>query len=445
MFINRDKIILEDGINYKILSSLIKQWQSKELPRLKKLGEEYNRQMSDNIVINHAKYITDTITNFVFGKAVQYTNGNSELYVENMVLIDEDSHNNILGKHQSIYGCGFEYIFINEEDMVDLAVLSPLNTMIIYSNDIVPKPIMGVYITENLDEEGAIESYNILAYTDTYVVEYQGKEIDKCVVTRLEPHYFGRVPILECKNNEERKGDFEDLVGLIHAYEDLQTNRVFDKKQFVEKLLVITNSSLGDTLEEFEASKQILKEGGILELESSDGATASAQFISQTFNEDQVETLKDALLEDIFRMARIPNLSDEAFGNTASGISLKYKLFGTETLASEKERQFKRTLRERLAIVNNIYTLKGGKMELSDVDITMIRNIPTSKEEALSELQATEGILSLATRIARYDSEINVEEEIARLQEEKQFNMNLVSQQFGNYEYGSEEEDIEEE
>ena len=84
-------------------------------------------------------------------------------------------------------------------------------------------------------------------------------------------------------------------------------------------------------------------------------------------------------------------------------------------------------------------------MELSDVDITMIRNIPTSKEEALSELQATEGILSLATRIARYDSEINVEEEIARLQEEKQFNMNLVSQQFGNYEYGSEEEDIEEE
>lgn len=443
MFIDRNKLILEDGINYKLLSSLIKQWQNKELPRLKKLDEEYNREMSKNIVINHAKYITDTITNFVYGKPVQYTNGNSEVYVDNMTMIDEDSHNNILGKHQSIYGRAFEYMFINEEGMIDFAVLSPLNTIVIYSNDIVSKPILGVYIVENYDENGELESYNILCYTDEYVAEYQGKEIDKCVIVRLEPHYFGRVPILECKNNEERKGDFEDLIGLIHAYEELQTNRIFDKKSFVEKLLVITNSSLGDTIEEFEMSKQILKEGGILELASDDGANANAQFISQTFNEDQVETLKKALLEDIFRMARIPNLSDEAFGNTTSGISLRYKMFGTETLASEKERQFKRMLRQRLAIVNNIYTLKGGKMELSEVDITMVRNVPTSKEEALQELMQTDGILSLATRIARYDSEIDVEEEIARLQAEKEANVKLYENSFGNYAYGSEDDEEE--
>ena len=56
-------------------------------------------------------------------------------------------------------------------------------------------------------------------------------------------------------------------------------------------------------------------------------------------------------------------------------------------------------------------------------------------DERLNELQATEGILSLETRLSRYDSEIDVKEEIKKLQAEKEANMELMQNSFGNYHY----------
>ena len=49
---------------------------------------------------------------------------------------------------------------------------------------------------------------------------------------------FGAVPIIEYRNNEERQGDFEQLISLIDAYNLLQTDRISDKEAFVDALLV---------------------------------------------------------------------------------------------------------------------------------------------------------------------------------------------------------------
>ena len=144
-------------------------------------------------------------------------------------------------------------------------------------------------------------------------------------------------------------------------------------------------------------------------------------------------------------MAKIPNLADESFTNAQSGISLRYKLYGTEIIAQEKERNFKRMLRQRLEMINNIYNLKNVGMELGDIDIIFVRNIPTSSAERLEELQGTEGILSLATRIMRYDPEIDVDEEMKKIEEEKSNEADLVNRQFSNYVINQNEDQPEEE
>ena len=41
-----------------------------------------------------------------------------------------------------------------------------------------------------------------------------------------EPHAFGKVPIIEYKNNPEFLGDFEPVISLIDAYNLLQSDRV---------------------------------------------------------------------------------------------------------------------------------------------------------------------------------------------------------------------------
>ena len=439
------KLILEDNsINFKLLVKLIDTFKTQKVNKLKNLYDHYNRPISNDITINLEKYITDTIVYYTFGEPIQYANV-SEEFINNMTMIDEDSHNVALAIDQSVFGRAYEYITINEDGEVDLINLSPLNTFVVYNNDIVPKPILGVYMIEEYDEEDCLEGYNVLCWSDAFTYKYYGQDLDKLQLVEVAEHYFGEVPVLELKNNKEEKPDFADVIGLIEAYEQLQTDRIVDKNQFVNKLLVIINSSLGDTDEEFQESKKILKEGGILELSGSGENTPSAQFISQAFNEADVDILKKSLENDIFRMAKIPNLADESFTNAQSGISLRYKLYGTETIAQEKERNFKKMLRQRLEMINNIYNLKNVGMELGDIDIIFVRNIPTSAAERLEELQGTEGILSLATRIMRYDPEIDVDEEIKKIEEEKSNEADLVNRQFSNYVINQNEDQPEEE
>ena len=427
------KLILEDNsINFKLLVKLIDTFRTQKVNKLKNMYNRYNRPLSHNITINLEKYITDTIVYYTFGEPIQYSNV-SEEFINNMTIIDEDSHNVEMAMDQSIFGRAYEYITINEDGEVDLINLSPLNTFVVYNNDIVPKPILGVYMMEEYDEEGCLEGYNVLCWSDAFAYKYYGQDLDKLQLIEVAEHYFGEVPVLELKNNKEEKSDFADVIGLIKAYEQLQTDRIVDKNQFVNKLLVIINSSLGDTDEEFQESKKILKEGGILELSGSGENTPSAQFISQSLNEADVDVLKKSIENDIFKMAKIPNLADESFSNAQSGISLRYKLYGTEIIAQEKERNFKRMLRQRLEMINNIYNLKNVGMELGDIDIIFVRNIPTSAEERLQELRETEGILSLETRIMRYDPEIDVNEEIKKIEEEKTNEADLVNRSFSNY------------
>lgn len=436
-FINEGELYTnEEELDIKVISEYIELFQAKYQSKLKMLEEKYNRELSEEVVVNLQKYIVDTVTSYTFGEPIQYSNV-SEDYIDNMTEIDEDSHNILLAKDMAIFGRAYEFIFVDEDtDNVQLINLSPINTFIIYSDDIIPRPLVGVHFYGNFDRNGAIVGYTILCYTPFTQYKFVGQNLDSLSIEVESDNYFGAVNILEVKNNPEMKSDFADVNGLITKYEELMSDRIDDKNSFVNKLLVITNSSLGDTQEEFEESKRILRNGGILELENDgDGSGATAQFISQSFNEADVEILRKALLDDIFRQAKIPNLSDESFGNASSGISLRFKLYGTEMLASEKERNFKKHIRARLKIINNLYTLQSKGMDLSDIDITMVRTIPVGLDERLQELQATDGILSLETRLARYDSEIDVKEEIKKLQEEKENNMQLMQNSFGNYHY----------
>lgn len=435
-YVNKEELFNEDGsLKIDMVSKYINYFQTKYQNTYKLLEEAYNRKLTDDVVVNLQKYIVDTITSYTFGEAIQYQNV-SEDYLNNMTAIDEDGHNINLARQMSIYGKGYEFLFADEEEGINLVTLSPVNTFVIYSDDIIPKPLVGVYFYENIDLEGRISGYTVLLYTDEAQIKCYGQNLDSLSIVEEGINFFGEVNILEVKNNVEEKSDFTDVNGLITKYEELVTDRIQDKNSFVNKLLVITNSSLGDTQQEFEQSKQILKEGGILELENDgDGTGATAQFISQSFNEADVEVLRKALLDDIFRQAKIPNLSDDSFGNASSGISLRFKLYGTEMLASEKERAFKKHLRNRLRLINNLYTLQSKGFDLADVDITMVRSIPVGLDERLNELQATEGILSLETRLARYDSEIDVQEEIKKLNEEKKESMEIMQNSFGNYHY----------
>ena len=54
------------------------------------------------------------------------------------------------------------------------------------------------------------------------------------------------------------------------------------------------------------------------------------------------ENMKNRFNDEIHKFSSTPDLSDDFFSGNASGVAIKYKLYGTETLTAVKERYFKK-------------------------------------------------------------------------------------------------------
>ena len=446
---NRDLTFNVDGaINVKMIANCISE-HLKEVPRLQKLKDYYdgkhailNRTKSNNYVannkavFNYAKSIVDTVIGYVYGQAVTYGNLDP-LLLEHLTVIDEDSHNLDLATDMSIFGRAYELIYMDDvltsRPMPYLATLSPLNTFIVYDSSIRKSPMFAVTYSPNEDIDGNVVNYTILVYTDTNILTFISKDINdaKLQLIAEEVHLFGAVPILELHNNKLQQGDYEQVIGLIDLYNILMNDRVSSKEQLVDSLLLIKNASLGDTEEEVSETVQWINRNRILELDG-DG---DARYLVNNMNEADVEVLKKAIVDDIHRFSHCPNMADENFVGNSSGIAMKYKLLGLEQLGINKERMFKQLLRKRFKLIYNIENLRNNSFDLSAISIVMTRTLPIDRMERLSVLQGTDGILSLRTRLQRYDEELDVDEELKRIEEEQSKRDAQMSQAFLQYNF----------
>ena len=77
-----------------------------------------------------------------------------------------------------------------------------------------------------------------------YTYENTADSFLHMTMTNSQHHYFGKMPMVEYRNNEEKQGDFEQMIPLIDAYNILESDRVNDKEQFVDAFLFLTGIDL---------------------------------------------------------------------------------------------------------------------------------------------------------------------------------------------------------
>ena len=446
------KYMNEDGRpSAALLTSCINE-QIKEAGRLKKLDDYYHgkhdilkRRFSDaslpnnRIVSNHAKYITDVITGYLHGAPVQYTGGNERLE-EILTMQDEDSHNSELAKDISVFGKAYELLYMSNDavPVPKFCRVDVLNAFVCYDNTLESAPMFGTFYNEITSLDGTVEGYNVTVYTDTERIVYFTRQIGGnglFEVVDEAPHYFGKVPMIEYVNNADRKGDFEEVITLIDAYNKLQSDRVNDKEQLVDCLLAVSGVSFGDDMGEMSATAKALKELKILELPEG----GSAQWLTKGLSEADTEILKQAIKDDIHEFSKVPCMTDANFAANSSGVAMRYKLFSLEQLGISKERYFKRGLRKRLELINNVLTITNSGIDLYKVDIVMKRTLPVDYADNADIAAKTEGLLSLETRIRRFDAEINVERELELLAAEKEEATKQQAQAFGSYNFDAAE------
>ncbi|MEG2315177.1 MAG: phage portal protein [Clostridia bacterium] len=338
-------------------------------------------------------YIVAMTSGYLVGEPVQYAakTGFDELRdaLRLSVAANVDSE---LATDAAIYGRGVEVYYADEQARPRLCQADARNAFVVYDDTVEHRPVFGVLLADKLDRHLKREAQRVNVYTDLWTIHYERKCAQlPCEVGR-ERHFFRNVPMTEFWNNGRERGDFEGVMNLIDAYDTLQSDRVNDKQQFTDALMVI----YGATVEEEEAGgqrtlQQRLRETRTLEMPASD---ARVEYLTKTLSESDTEILKDSLKADIHKLSFVPDLTDREFAGNASGVAMEYKLFGLEQLTKVKERWFREGLLNRLRCLSSFLRLRGGDVaEAEDVNISFSRSLPVNRLEVAQTVKTYEGLV----------------------------------------------------
>ena len=379
-------------------------------------------------VANHAKDIADTATGYFLGSPITYNNtGESDLEpllvaFDNAEVDQVDTQNAL---NMAIYGRAYEYIYVKEGlNELDSASLDVENTFIVYDDSIERRPLFAVYYYEVKDDSKDTKTYQAEVFTQNlhyHIVlsDSSGSYVKK---NDVEPHHLGQIPIIEYKNNNFAIGDYEQQISLIDAYNSLMGNRVNDKEQAIESILILYGVQLGDTPEETHRAMTLLNEEGLLELPMD----AKAEFLKNLLDEGATEILRKAIKEDIYTFSHVPNLTDEKFAGNSSGVAMEYKLLGLEMITKIKEANYKRGLRQRISIFAKYLGLQQIALDANSIVPQFSRGLPKNLLELSQVINNLEGKVTLRQLISLLPFVEDPDAELEGLEEEKEKNMERV-------------------
>lgn len=387
-------------------------------PRLDKLRRYY---MADSDILKRerlagqpnnrmahpfARYITAVATGYLVGKPVSYSTEMGDGTLDQVAdaykrasIASMDAEN---ARNASIYGRGIEYVHLREEDMLPrVSVLSPRDAFVVYDESYEMIPLFGVYMTKRTNADGSANGWRVTVAGKSRIAQYNATALPSKEFGEewIVPHYFGDVPMVEYWNDENERGDFEWVIPLIDGYDRLQSDRVNDKEQFVDALLVLVGATM-DVDEKGRTPGKQLREDKMLSLPDNQ---SDVKYLTAQMDESGADILRTALVEDIHKLSMIPNLSDKDFAANASGVAMRYKLWGLEQLINVKQQWFTEGLRARLKLFINYLALKGAPvLDVSDVNIKFTRALPVNKLELAQYVQTADaaGAMSTETKVA---------------------------------------------
>lgn len=380
-------------INNQILNDII-DFNEKYNERLKQLGNYYignhnikkrekvNALKNNKVVVNHAKYITDTNVGYLLGNPVDYqvTQGdNGEPLFDIQPVLDAYKKQTIndldmeIAKDVSIFGYQYEYVYADENAEPKSCEIDNDNAIIVYDDSVEHNKLFAL-IYRPILEGNVFKYWDIIYIDDKEEIHYKSstKRLNKQGESKY--HAFGKVPLICYKNNPDLLGDFEPVISLIDAYNLLQSDRINDKEQLVDAILCM----YGMDFDEEQAG--LLKDSRMIANIPSD---AKVEYLVKTLHENDVDILRQNIENDIHKISMTPNMSDVNFVGNSSGVAIRYKLLSFEQNIKNKERYMEKGLMERFELYNN-FLVKLSKMEkvpVEEVDAVFKRNLPSNDFE----------------------------------------------------------------
>lgn len=366
---------------------------------------------------NFAQYITSINTGYLLGNPVDYKDSGKagiDPIVENYNGQNIAELDTELEEDCSMFGQAFENVFVDETSTATSAKLSVYNTIVVYDTTFKHNKMYAIYYAPQIDSNNIVskERFDITIWTkDKILYRVLNKEtLEEDANQPDADHYFGEVPVVHYLNNRRMKGDYEPVISLIDAYNILQSDRVIDREKLVDAILAFYGSKL--TADDQKA----IKDNRVVGLP--DGA--KAEYIVKNVDEMGADVLRKTLAADIHKFSMTPDLTDESFGNSPSGVALLYKLLAFENNVKSKERLFEAGLMNRftlyVAVLGKMSKLKA--IDIKTVDTVFKRSLPKNNFETSQMINNLDGLVSKETLVGQLDFVTDASAEVEKVDAE---------------------------
>lgn len=399
--------------NYLMLGKIIKHFLDHQVPRLQVL-DEYSKGLNSTIYSrpkrqeenkadyrrahNFGKIIAQFVAGYTTSVPVKYTVGDDS---EQELIDTFNQYNDVATLDNELmydvakYGRAYELQYRDENSNNNVKLSNVFETFVIYDNTIERNPLAAVRIVEIDTLDNNQTQYSVSLYTANEIITFANitQAVGSLKETDSTPHFYNQVPIIEYSSNRYRTGWYEDVISLIDAYDAVNSDTSNYMTDVVNSLLVISGDFQAPNGKDG-VSQLInnIKQYGVLALQSGtdregNSTSIDAKYINPEFNSTASENYQQRLFKDIFMMSNVPNLADESFGGNASGVAMRYKIFGFEQAISQTMNSFKRSLGRRYELLGTLTSnLKGGLSNYMPVNVTFTPNLPYAVSEEVQML-----------------------------------------------------------
>lgn len=339
-----------------------------------------NYQMQDSrsnmkLVFNYPRKFVDNETGYLLGKPVNYVSKSDNENIIDAIDLNtshwDKEHNINLRKQSEIFGEAYELNYINSEGEFSAAILNPLNCYVLEDGTAERNALLAIHkYTKPFDDKQYMD-----VYTDSEILHYQigtvnsgnSYSVGNLNYHGSHSHIFGRVPVLVCPANSERKSGFHDIISLYDAYNALNSDLVNEISDHRNAYLIIENAKL----EEEDLGK--MKEMGIIQVPAGGKVSWLTKDINDSFVQNQLESIE----QKIYDLMDEVNFNQNWASNTSS-LALRNKLLNLENRVSIREAFMEKVVKERLKNLFIFLSKKeGSTYDYRDISVKFTRNLPT--------------------------------------------------------------------
>lgn len=376
-------------------------------------GSKVEDETKTNNKVSHNwhKLLVDQKTSYLFGKPVNF-NADDENFTKDINSLLGEEFDDILqelGKESSNKGVAWLQPYIDEAGQFEFDLIKSQEVIPIWKSN-KQKELQAVirYYLITLNGKDRIYAEYWTDKDVTFYIQSDNGEFELDIRTdsegNTEPnpqsHFYynqlgygwGKVPFIAFKNNEEMVYDLQFYKSLIDIY-DRNVSDLANNLEDVQEVITVLKGYMGTDLKEFNDNLRFFKtilveeKGGVDKLEINIPVEAKKELLNR-------------LEENIFMFGQGVNTKTDKFGNSPSGVSLKFLYALLDLKANITERKFRRSIKELLWFLCEYLKISPKHKKNYDyktVQVVFNKTMITNDKEMSEIASSSVGIISNET------------------------------------------------